>query len=101
MAEKEVMVNESRVDIFISLDDDDRQIDTVITNPQLAAAYFAPLVLFSLDKWRHISVKDPSSIISSEYWDHHRTIRTQFKDLDPNTQALWSTKSSKHLHRQP
>ena len=74
MVEKDTTVNETRVNMFVTPDNDDKDdkmIDIVIKTPILAAAYFTPQFIFTLNECRHLAVKDSSSVTSSEYWERH------------------------------
>ena len=70
MVEKEITVDETGVNMFVTPDNDDEDdkiIDTVITNPILAALYFTLQFIFTLNEYRRLAVEDSSSVTSSEY----------------------------------
>ena len=99
----EVTINDSGVNMFVApeSEEDDVPVETVITSSKIAETYFTPQYLCSLNECRRLAIEDPSSITTSEYWKRHRTARKKYKQLDPDTKAIWLAKARKHLHRQP
>ena len=95
MAKREVLVDESGVDMFVSPENEDESkqpINTVITDPQLAESYFTPQYLYALNECRLHAIDDPSSITSAEYWERHRTARKLYKTIDPDKNQFGNQK---------
>ena len=95
MEKHELAVSDTGVNTCIDSDSDvfdNAPVDTVLTSMKLAASYFNPQYLYSLNECRLLAVVDPSSITTSKYWDHHRTACTQFKDLDLDTKTVLDAK---------
>ena len=97
-------VDESGVDMFVYPENEylseENPVNTVINNLQLSKSYFAPQYLFALDEYRLLAIDDHSSITIAKYWEHHRTVCWQFKEIDSALKSIWESKTCVYLHRQ-